>query len=71
MKLPGNNSITLCSAALCEILQEHIAKSYYTSDASNVRVTAVTFDTISKTARFVITTDGAGKPGSITNLEAA
>lgn len=56
MNLPGNNTLTLCGAALCAIVEKHIADSYYTKD-SPVHVGSVNFDNGQYTATFALTTD--------------
>lgn len=62
MKLSGNNTLTLCGAALCEIVEKHFADSYYNNEPK-VRVNYVRFDNSQHTATFDLTTDAGEKGG--------
>lgn len=59
MNLPGNNTITLCGKALCEIVEKHFADSYYSREKP-VHVTGVQLsnDQFAPKAIFTVTTDG-------------
>jgi hypothetical protein len=60
MKLPGNNTITLCPASLIGIVQEALNARTYSSDKLPYRVLAVEARTEGATTvfHFTVTTDG-------------
>jgi hypothetical protein len=61
--LPGNNSITLCPAAVMKIVEEHInSKMYGSRDDPKVRVTRVKATADTSSFEFSITTDPEAAP---------